>query len=168
MGMYSNCVRNSPKLGLFQFVLSRTVVRCRIVILDFSYSEYQNNHTCFSHEWTLTHSTITSLVQLAMSKEQEQTTPGPSGTLETGLSVLAPPSRFTKSEKWFIVGFTAFVGLFRWSFIMWTLKFLTDPISPLTSTIYFPAIPTLVVAFHKSTELINLSVRPVLSNHLSN
>jgi hypothetical protein len=31
--------------------------------------------------------------------------------------------------------------------------------SPLTSSIYFPAIPTLTRAFGKSTELINLTVR---------
>ena len=30
--------------------------------------------------------------------------------------------------------------------------------SPLTANIYFPAIPTLVNAFHKTTELINLTV----------
>ncbi|KAF9537815.1 MFS general substrate transporter [Agrocybe pediades] len=51
-------------------------------------------------------------------------------------------SRFTKNEKWFIVGFTAFVGFF----------------SPLTANIYFPAIPTISQAFGKSTELINLTV----------
>ena len=34
-----------------------------------------------------------------------------------------------------------------------------DHYSPLTSGIYFPAIPTLVHVFHKSTELINLTVR---------
>ncbi|KAF8960020.1 MFS general substrate transporter [Flammula alnicola] len=51
-------------------------------------------------------------------------------------------SRFSKNEKWFIVIFTAFVGLF----------------SPLTANIYFPAIPTLSIAFNKSTELINLTV----------
>lgn len=76
-----------------------------------------------------------------MSKEQEQTS---ARTLEApDLPDLASqPSRFTKNEKWFIVGFTAFVGLF----------------SPLASGIYLPAIPTLVIAFHKSTELINLTV----------
>ncbi|PPQ63778.1 hypothetical protein CVT24_004320 [Panaeolus cyanescens] len=50
--------------------------------------------------------------------------------------------RFTKNEKWFIVSLTAAVGLF----------------SPLTANIYFPAIPTLSQAFHKPTELINLTV----------
>ncbi|KAJ7061486.1 MFS general substrate transporter [Mycena amicta] len=55
----------------------------------------------------------------------------------------APPySIFTTREKWFIVSLTAFGTLF----------------SPLSANIYFPAIPTIVVAFHKSTELINLTV----------
>ncbi|KAF8807811.1 MFS general substrate transporter [Phlegmacium glaucopus] len=78
-----------------------------------------------------------------MSKEQGQTAAlGASEPTVTELMVQPTGSRFTKHEKWFIVGFTAFVGLF----------------SPLTSTIYFPAIPSLVIAFHKSTELINLTV----------
>ncbi|KDR74378.1 hypothetical protein GALMADRAFT_250288 [Galerina marginata CBS 339.88] len=51
-------------------------------------------------------------------------------------------SRFTKGEKWFIVCFSSFVGLF----------------SPLTANVYFPAIPTLSRVFNKSTELINLTV----------
>ena len=52
-----------------------------------------------------------------MSKEQEKTAACALGT--TGPSDLVPqPSRFTKSEKWFIVGLIAFVGLFRQSFIM--------------------------------------------------
>ncbi|XP_006453741.1 hypothetical protein AGABI2DRAFT_39845, partial [Agaricus bisporus var. bisporus H97] len=49
---------------------------------------------------------------------------------------------FSKTEKWTIVVIIAFAGLF----------------SPLTANIYFPAIPTLSIAFHKSTELINLTV----------
>ncbi|KAF8898987.1 MFS general substrate transporter [Infundibulicybe gibba] len=53
-----------------------------------------------------------------------------------------PYSIFTRREKWFIVALTAFAGLF----------------SPLTANIYFPAIPTLAAVFHKSTELINLTV----------
>ncbi|KAF8973659.1 major facilitator superfamily domain-containing protein [Flammula alnicola] len=50
--------------------------------------------------------------------------------------------RFSRREKWFIVCFTSFVGVF----------------SPLTANIYLPALPTLSQAFHKSTELINLTV----------
>ena len=98
-----------------------------------------------------------------MSKEQEETAASASGT--TGPSDLVPQptqSRFTKNEKWFIVGLIAFVGLFRQIFFM--PGFETHPTnrfycSPLTSTIYLPAIPEIVFAFHKSTELIYLSVR---------
>ncbi|TFK77325.1 MFS general substrate transporter [Pluteus cervinus] len=53
-----------------------------------------------------------------------------------------PFSIYTRNEKWMIVSLIAFAGLF----------------SPLTANIYFPAIPTLVQEFHKSTELINLTV----------
>ncbi|KAF8143314.1 major facilitator superfamily domain-containing protein [Mycena galopus ATCC 62051] len=63
-------------------------------------------------------------------------TPAPSPAAEE------PYSIFTRSEKWFIVGLVSFGGLF----------------SPLSANIYFPAIPTLTVAFHKSIELINLTV----------
>ena len=50
-----------------------------------------------------------------MSKEQEETAACAFET--TGSSDLVPqPSRFTKSEKWFIVGLIAFVGFFRQSF----------------------------------------------------
>ncbi|KII93292.1 hypothetical protein PLICRDRAFT_35485 [Plicaturopsis crispa FD-325 SS-3] len=51
-------------------------------------------------------------------------------------------SVFTKNEKWIIVSVASFAGLF----------------SPLTANIYFPAIPTIAADFHKSTELINLTV----------
>ncbi|KAJ7090824.1 MFS general substrate transporter [Mycena belliarum] len=51
-------------------------------------------------------------------------------------------SIFTSREKWFIVSLISFGGLF----------------SPLSANIYFPAIPTLAVAFNKSIELINLTV----------
>ncbi|KAJ7090856.1 MFS general substrate transporter [Mycena belliarum] len=53
-----------------------------------------------------------------------------------------PYSIYTRRGKWFIVALTAFGGLF----------------SPLSSNIYFPAIPTLASVFHKSVELINLTV----------
>ena len=59
-----------------------------------------------------------------MSKDKEETQAAAacaSGLGTTGSSDLVPPdqptlSRFTKNEKWFIVGFIAFVGLFRQSF----------------------------------------------------
>ncbi|KAJ7090815.1 MFS general substrate transporter [Mycena belliarum] len=53
-----------------------------------------------------------------------------------------PYSIFTSREKWFIVSLISFGGLF----------------SPLSSNIYFPAIPLLAAAFNKSVELINLTV----------
>jgi hypothetical protein len=56
-----------------------------------------------------------------MSKEKEETTACALGTPSMGPNDIVPQptqSRFTKNEKWFIVGFTAFVGLFRQSFIM--------------------------------------------------
>ncbi|CAL1700544.1 unnamed protein product [Somion occarium] len=53
-----------------------------------------------------------------------------------------PYSVFTKIEIWLIVGMTSIGGIF----------------SPLTSNSYFPAIPTIADAFHKSVELINLTV----------
>lgn len=38
------------------------------------------------------------------------------------------------------------------------LIYYTLIISPLPANIYFPAIPTLVKVFHKSTELLNVTV----------
>ncbi|OCH87253.1 MFS general substrate transporter, partial [Obba rivulosa] len=53
-----------------------------------------------------------------------------------------PYSIFTSPEKWLIVCTAAIAGIF----------------SPLTANIYLPAIPIMASAFHKSTELINLTV----------
>ncbi|EMD36227.1 hypothetical protein CERSUDRAFT_115176 [Gelatoporia subvermispora B] len=53
-----------------------------------------------------------------------------------------PYSIYTPSEKWLIVCTASLAGIF----------------SPLTANIYLPAIPLLTIAFHKSTELINLTV----------
>ncbi|KIK68315.1 hypothetical protein GYMLUDRAFT_153793 [Collybiopsis luxurians FD-317 M1] len=61
---------------------------------------------------------------------------------EQPLDKKEPYSIYTKNEKWFIVLLIAISGLF----------------SPLTTNVYFPAIPTIADAFHKSTELINLTV----------
>ncbi|CAL1705635.1 unnamed protein product [Somion occarium] len=64
-------------------------------------------------------------------------------TEDTSLTTPEKPySAFTKTEKWLIVTMAAVGGLF----------------SPLTSNSYFPAIPTMALAFNKSTELINLTV----------
>jgi hypothetical protein len=69
-------------------------------------------------------------------------------------------SIFTSREKWFIVTLVAFGALFRC--VRSTMEFSIFPllmyISPLSANIYFPAIPTLAVAFDKSIELINLTV----------
>ncbi|EIM79911.1 MFS general substrate transporter [Stereum hirsutum FP-91666 SS1] len=51
-------------------------------------------------------------------------------------------SIFTHGEKWFIVAICGFAGTF----------------SPLTSNIYFPALPTLASQFNVSVELINLTI----------
>lgn len=75
-----------------------------------------------------------------------------------------PYSVFTRREKWFIVFLSSFAGLFRqvisssWDPIFHQTMTLTRTASPLTANIYFPAIPALVMAFGKSTELINLTV----------
>ncbi|KAF7376644.1 MFS domain-containing protein [Mycena sanguinolenta] len=69
-------------------------------------------------------------------KDEETVAPAPTSDIEE------PYSIFTQGEKWCIVSLIAFGGLF----------------SPLSANIYFPAIPTLAVAFHKSIELINLTV----------
>ncbi|KAI0263476.1 MFS general substrate transporter [Gloeopeniophorella convolvens] len=53
-----------------------------------------------------------------------------------------PFSSFNHREKWIIVNLASFAALF----------------SPLTSSIYLPAIPIMARDFHKSTELINLTV----------
>ncbi|CEL56102.1 putative transporter AQR1 OS=Saccharomyces cerevisiae (strain ATCC 204508 / S288c) GN=AQR1 PE=1 SV=1 [Rhizoctonia solani AG-1 IB] len=53
-----------------------------------------------------------------------------------------PFSIYTNREKWYMVGMAALAGLF----------------SPLASSVYFPAIPTMADAFNKSIELINLTV----------
>ncbi|CAE6437019.1 unnamed protein product [Rhizoctonia solani] len=53
-----------------------------------------------------------------------------------------PFSIYTKREKWYMVGMAALAGLF----------------SPLASSVYFPAIPTMADAFGKSIQLINLTV----------
>ncbi|KAI0275306.1 MFS general substrate transporter [Gloeopeniophorella convolvens] len=53
-----------------------------------------------------------------------------------------PYSAFSRREKWIIVSIASYAALF----------------SPLTANIYFPAIPVMSRDFHKSIELINLTV----------
>ena len=74
-----------------------------------------------------------------MSKEQEEKAPvcalGTTGPTDGITSTDLVPettttSRFTKNEKWFIVSFIAFIGLFRQCFSFLALKlFLTDSIT---------------------------------------
>ncbi|KAG9048822.1 hypothetical protein FS837_011905 [Tulasnella sp. UAMH 9824] len=54
----------------------------------------------------------------------------------------APFSAFTRREKWLIVAMAGMAGIF----------------SPISSSIYFPAIPTIAKEFHTSVSLINLTV----------
>jgi hypothetical protein len=61
-----------------------------------------------------------------MSKEQEETAACTLGTTEPRDYVHQPRTRFTKSEKWFIVGLIAFVGFFRQSFIMHVFETLPN------------------------------------------
>ncbi|KAH9081526.1 MFS general substrate transporter [Lactarius deliciosus] len=57
-------------------------------------------------------------------------------------TVEIPHSIFTPKEKWFLVSLASLSALF----------------SPFTANIYFPVIPTISKDFHKSIELINLTV----------
>ncbi|KAJ7252097.1 major facilitator superfamily domain-containing protein [Mycena haematopus] len=75
-----------------------------------------------------------------MSSKDEET---PAPVSEASPPVVEEPySIYTQNEKWLIVSLISFGSLF----------------SPLSANIYFPAIPTLAVAFNKSIELINLTV----------
>ncbi|KAH6916960.1 quinidine resistance protein-like protein [Coprinopsis sp. MPI-PUGE-AT-0042] len=65
-----------------------------------------------------------------------------SGNAEKPSEPEEPFSVFSRAEKWLIVSLTALAGLF----------------SPLTANIYFPSLPSLSRDFHKSLELINLTV----------
>ncbi|KAJ9139138.1 Major facilitator superfamily transporter multidrug resistance [Pleurostoma richardsiae] len=57
-----------------------------------------------------------------------------------------PYSIFSRKEKWFIVAMVAVAGLY----------------SPLPANIYFPAIPQMAEAFHKSTDALNQTVTAYL------
>ncbi|KAI0068153.1 MFS general substrate transporter [Artomyces pyxidatus] len=63
-------------------------------------------------------------------------------SVQAGSNSERPYSAFSPREKWIIVNLAAFAAIF----------------SPLTANIYFPAIPVIASQFHKSTELINLTV----------
>jgi hypothetical protein len=123
---------------------------------------------------------ITMVQDLEEKKDVESTqpqSPNPSvdgsGSSHEGSTTMAQGSQkkhpfddkqaFNKGEKWLIVGMIAFAGLFRhvdwhWMDVIILINKRLGLHSPFTANIYFPAIPTLTVAFHKSTELINLTV----------
>lgn len=71
-----------------------------------------------------------------------------------------PYSAFSKNQKWTIVGLVALAAFFRCVCCPHVLRMYAHyrRISPFTANIYFPAIPAMSRAFHKSTELINLTV----------
>ena len=76
-----------------------------------------------------------------------------------------PYSVFTHKEKWLIVILSSCAAIFRRVRCIATNVFYfadvrppNSHISPFTANIYFPAIPVISAAFHKSVELINLTV----------
>ncbi|KAH7089454.1 major facilitator superfamily domain-containing protein [Paraphoma chrysanthemicola] len=73
--------------------------------------------------------------------KQEPLDEAATSTAEAG-EVDVPYSIYTNKEKWLIVGMVALAGFY----------------SPLPANIYFPAIPTLAQAFHKSIDTINQTV----------
>jgi hypothetical protein len=76
-----------------------------------------------------------------------------------------PYSVFSRKEKWSIVILASCAAIFRRVRYIVTHVFyfadacsLNSHISPFTANIYFPAIPVISTDFHKSVELINLTV----------
>ncbi len=77
-----------------------------------------------------------------------------------------PYSVFTHKEKWLIVVLASCAAIFRRVRYLYCICVvysadvcsLGSHISPLTASIYFPAIPVISRDFHKSVELINLTV----------
>jgi|ERR1700727_1964083 hypothetical protein len=73
-----------------------------------------------------------------------------------------PYSIFTRGEKWVVVSIASIAATYRWAVYLMP-HYLVSPMlnclsSPLTANIYFPAVPTIAAAFHKSIELINITV----------
>ncbi|KAF8922085.1 major facilitator superfamily domain-containing protein [Mucidula mucida] len=93
-------------------------------------------------------------VKIEEKNNQSPSEPSSSHATARSLTPTSPEpfSIYTPREKWFIVSLIAFGGLF----------------SPFTANIYLPAIPALTRAFHKSTELINVTIgrRPIFSGCL--
>ncbi|KAF2023724.1 MFS general substrate transporter [Setomelanomma holmii] len=73
--------------------------------------------------------------------KQEPVDEAVTSAVEAG-EVDVPYSIYTSKEKWMIVGMVALAGFY----------------SPLPANIYFPAIPTLAQAFHKSIDTMNQTV----------
>ncbi len=71
-------------------------------------------------------------------KEHQEDTHNPMDVDAQNHQSEPPYSVFSQRYKWFIIALAAFAGLF----------------SPLGSSIYFPVIPTLTKAFHKTTQQI--------------
>ena len=76
-----------------------------------------------------------------------------------------PYSVFTRKEKWSIIILASCAAIFRrvryiviHVFYLADARSLNSHISPFTANIYFPAIPVISTDFHKSVELINLTV----------
>ena len=76
-----------------------------------------------------------------------------------------PYSVFTRKEKWSIVILASCGAIFRrvkhivtHVFYFADVRLLNSHTSPFTGNIYFPAIPAISTDFHKSVELINLTV----------
>jgi hypothetical protein len=74
-------------------------------------------------------------------------------------------SIFTRKEKWLTVILASCAAMFRRvRYIVTHVLYFADArslnshISPFTANIYFPAIPVISTDFHKSVELINLTV----------
>jgi hypothetical protein len=81
------------------------------------------------------------------------------------IAIDRPYSVFTDNEKWLIVILASCAAVFRRVRYIVTHVFyfadapsLNSHFSPFTANIYFPAIPVISTDFHKSVELINLTV----------
>ena len=94
-----------------------------------------------------------------------ETTTGDNSDNRHHVVIDEPYSVFTHKEKWLIVILSSCAAIFRRvRCIVTNVFYFADAcphnshISPFTANIYFPAIPVISAAFHKSVELINLTV----------
>lgn len=77
---------------------------------------------------------------------------------ETRTAGEKPYSVFTNREKWILIGMTSYAALLRYIRHLAHSTKQTDASSPLSSAIYFPALPTMAKDFSVSVSLINLTV----------